>query len=95
MQGPGSGRREQASRECAKHASARESVRAGVAGRKFPSRPFAAPGCRGAAVQAPESEKACIPAGLRGFSLFHPPEVVAGEGIEPPTRGFSIPCSTN
>jgi len=21
--------------------------------------------------------------------------VVAGEGIEPPTRGFSIPCSTN
>jgi hypothetical protein len=21
--------------------------------------------------------------------------VVAGDGIEPPTRGFSIPCSTN
>ena len=21
--------------------------------------------------------------------------LVAGEGIEPPTRGFSIPCSTN
>ena len=22
-------------------------------------------------------------------------QMVAGEGIEPPTRGFSIPCSTN
>jgi len=21
--------------------------------------------------------------------------MVAGDGIEPPTRGFSIPCSTN
>ena len=26
---------------------------------------------------------------------FLPPRMVAGEGIEPPTRGFSIPCSTN
>jgi hypothetical protein len=26
--------------------------------------------------------------------LFHE-SMVAGEGIEPPTRGFSIPCSTN
>jgi hypothetical protein len=24
-----------------------------------------------------------------------PGEVVAKDGIEPPTRGFSIPCSTN
>src|SRR5690606_17755715 len=29
---------------------------------------------------------------LRHFWIV---EVVAGEGIEPPTRGFSIPCSTN
>lgn len=28
-----------------------------------------------------------------GFSTSNP--MVAGEGIEPPTRGFSIPCSTN
>jgi hypothetical protein len=26
---------------------------------------------------------------MRGF------DVVAEDGIEPPTRGFSIPCSTN
>src|SRR5690606_41329912 len=31
------------------------------------------------------------PAITRGF--LH--SMVAGEGIEPPTRGFSIPCSTN
>jgi hypothetical protein len=27
--------------------------------------------------------------------LIFATKMVAGEGIEPPTRGFSIPCSTN
>ena len=31
------------------------------------------------------------PAVMQTLFLF----MVAGDGIEPPTRGFSIPCSTN
>ena len=39
---------------------------------------------------APESKKPLTPLGIKGLAFL-----VAKGGIEPPTRGFSIRCSTN